>query len=118
MKTKMTLFGLLAGGLLTLSAVRSVEAHPGGHDHAAERPAIDEEAVKARAKEEVERLIGIKKLEPSWKESTVKGVEKKTTKGRWEWLATLENPSAKAKKVLYVFLKPSGAFVAANFTGR
>jgi hypothetical protein len=61
-------------------------------------------------------LVSIKKVEASWKGASAKSVEQKGT----EWLVTFENPKAKDKEktLLYVFLKASGDFVAANFTGR
>jgi hypothetical protein len=92
-------------------------AHP-GHKHEKAKPEIGEQAAKDRAKQEVDRLVEKKKLDESWKASSVKGLEKKPLKKGWEWLATFENPSSAKNKTLYVFLKPSGEFVAANFTGK
>ena len=99
----------LCGGQLAM-------AHP-GHTHQARRE-IDEEAAKVRAKQEVDRLVSKKKVPESWKEVTVKSVKRKTHKKGWEWVATFENTQVTENKVLYVFLKPGGDFVAANFTGK
>ncbi|NMO22860.1 hypothetical protein HPC49_54205 [Pyxidicoccus fallax] len=105
---------------LASAAGQSAWAHE-NHTHQPARPEIGEEQAKTRAREEVERLVSIQKLDASWKESgALKGVEKKKVGKKWEWLATFENATVAdpSKKVLYVFLKPSGEYVAANFTGK
>lgn len=102
---------------LTFGGGRIVLAHE-GHDQPAARPEITEEAAKGRASEELKRLVSIKKVEASWGEVKLRSIEKKTSKGQWEWLAVFENGGAAKDKLLYVFLKPSGEFVAANFTGK
>jgi hypothetical protein len=92
-------------------------AHPGHDDHDA--PAeLDEPGAQERARKEIDRLIARKKLDASWKEATHKATEKKPVKKTWEWLVTFENAAATKDKVLYVFLRPTGKFVAANFTGK
>lgn len=110
---------LLTSFVLAAAPASFALAHPDGkphqHKHA---PAIDEAAARERAQAEVERLIGAGKLEASWKGVACKSLEKKPIKKRWEWLATFENPAAGKDKLLYVFLKPSGEFVAANHTGK
>jgi hypothetical protein len=114
---------LLSVALASLASLagQSALAHE-NHQHQTAQAEIGEERAKVRAQQELERLISIQKLEASWKESgQLKGVEKKKGTGpAWEWLATFENPTVadKSKKVLYVFLKPTGEFVAANFTGK
>lgn len=97
----------------SMLAMAGTAAAHGDHDHEHAK-GLSEDAVKARASEEVARLVSIKKIDAAWKDVAVKGVEKKGT----EWLVTFENAKAKEKKTLYVFLKASGDFVAANFTGR
>jgi hypothetical protein len=86
------------------------------HDHHDHEPTSDlsEEGLKGRAADELNRLIAVKKLDATWKGVPVKTIEKKGT----EWLVTFENAKAKDNKVLYMFLKASGAFIAANFTGK
>jgi hypothetical protein len=110
---------LLSVALASLTG-QSAWAH-GNHKHQTAKAEIGEERARTRAQQELERLVSVQKLEASWKESgQLKGVEKKRTGPAWEWLATFENPtvSDKSKKILYVFLKPTGEFVAANFTGK
>lgn len=92
-------------------------AHEGHEPERAKVVEVSEETAKARAAEEVKRLVSVKKVDAAWSDAKLKTVEKKTAEGRWEWLATFEAPKAK-EKALFVFLKPSGEFVEANFTGK
>jgi hypothetical protein len=108
---------LLTCVMLGMGLSGAAEAHP-DHKHAPARAALDEQGAKDRAKREVDRLIAVKKIDDSWSTSSLKALEKKHLKRGWEWLATFENPAAAKDKILYIFLKPSGEFVAANFTGR
>jgi hypothetical protein len=108
-----TLFCAIA---LSLAGGQYALAHP-GHKHEA-RPEITEDTAKVRAREEVDRLVSKKKVPQSWKDVALKSLEKRTYKKGWEWVAQFEDPQAEKNKVLYVFLKPGGDFVAANFTGK
>ncbi len=99
--------------VLCLAAPTLAFAHE-GHSHGPPKAALSEDAVKARATEEVARLVSVKKVDATWKDVAVKSVEQK----KGEWLVTFENPKAKANTTLYVFLKASGEFSAANFTGK
>jgi hypothetical protein len=112
----MNVKALLCTIAMSLGGARYASAHP-GHAHEA-RPEINEESAKVRAKEEVDRLVSKKKVPESWKDVAIKSMEKRTYKKGWEWVAIFEDAQAKVNKVLYVFLKPTGAFVAANFTGK
>lgn len=107
----------LLASALTFGAVDIALAHP-EHDHPAPRPAASEQTVRARAKEEVARLVEAKKVDGSWKGIAIKSLKKHTVDSGWEWLATFENAAATKDKILYVFLTPAGDFVAANFTGK
>jgi len=107
----------------SLLSARSALAH-GGHGGHDEPPrvapaALAEAQVRLRVAEEVARLVDVKKIPESWKEATFRTVERKPTPAGWEWLATLDNPKGKKnEQTLYVFLKPTGEFVAANFSGK
>lgn len=80
---------------------------------------IDEDTAKVRGKEEVVRLVSVNKLIESWKDSArFVAIKKTTAADNWEWQLTFDNDAIKVKKRLYIFLKPSGEFVAANFTGK
>lgn len=89
------------------------------HDHSAKKP-VKVEAAKAEAVKNVSRLIGTKKLDDSWKKVKVLAAEKKKFGHEIEWVVTFLNPSVKdkSKQKLFVFLKISGEFLAANYTGQ
>lgn len=102
---------------LSLSLVGSgVAMAHADHKHE-QQPEIDEAKAKARAGEEVVRLVGEQKVDAAWKEASVKSATKRTADNRVEWVVTFASAKA-ADKTLYVFLKASGEFVAANFTGK
>lgn len=88
----------------------------GGHSHSHAAP-IEEDAVKIRAQEEITRLIKKGKLEDSWSKAEYISSEKKSFKGKKEWLVTYKN-EASEKKNLFIFLSLSGRFIAANHTGK
>lgn len=120
MTVKATLFSLA----VSLLAIQNAVAHP-EHDHPRKAPptappaALEEGGAKARAQEELVRLVSIKKIDPSWKDAGRSSTIKKVgDPKKWEWLITFDNDKVKENKRLYVFLKPSGEFVAANFTGK
>lgn len=121
----MTTRAMLLSLAVSLLAARGAVAHP-DHDHphppkkaAPSAPAITEDAAKTRAGEELARLVSVKKIDPSWKDAGRLGAIKKAGDAKkWEWLVTFDNDTVKENKRLYVFLKPSGEFVAANFTGK
>jgi hypothetical protein len=86
--------------------------------------ALDDKAAGAVAQQEVERLVvDAKKLPPSWHPlpaTAIEKIEKRAAAGdRWEWVVVCNNPAAEPNASrLFIFLKPWGDFVAANFTGK
>lgn len=81
--------------------------------------ALDEKAAAARTRTEVERLIAVKKLADSWGALSPTSFEKRPIGNSWEWVVVIENSAAPDNnKKLFLFLKPYGDFVAANFTGK
>jgi hypothetical protein len=106
---------------LVLASSGTLLAHPDGHEHkpAPTAPSLDEAAVKQRGTEEVARLVSVKKIPDSWKDGAkLDAIKKKGGGKKWEWLITFDNEKETKNKRLYIFLKPSGEFVAANFTGK
>jgi hypothetical protein len=80
---------------------------------------IDEAAAKVRGQEEIARLVSVKKIPGSWKDAArFDAIKKSGDEKKWEWLLTFDNDQVSENKRLYIFLKPSGEFVAANFTGK
>jgi hypothetical protein len=119
----MKLRALAAVGLFVTSGALAGEGHShshshGGHSHShGPEKAISEDRVKARSQEEIARLIKKEKLDASWSKAEFLSSEKKTTKGKEEWLVTYKN-EASEKKTLFIFLTLGGKFVAANHTGK
>lgn len=109
---------IAAGLFLSFATAQSALAH-GGHEPPVAPTVLTEAQVKLRVAEEITRLIETKKIPESWKEGTVRSVERKPTPAGWEWVATVENAKGKDnEKTLFVFFKPAGQFVAANFSGK
>ena len=116
MKTNKLILATILSLFVAPSIVRAGEGH--NHDH--DKPALeDKSVVETRGKEELKRLLAKGKVDASWKDvSAVKSVEKKSFGKKWEWVVIFENPAAKEDKLLYVFLKASGEFLAANHSGK
>lgn len=84
-----------------------------GHSHGPKQ--VSQEETGPIGREHIQRLVKAKKIDKSWLKSSF---EKSVKKGP-EWLVTFTNEKGKkGKKKLYIFLKLSGSFVAANFTGK
>lgn len=96
-------------------------AGPGGghlHGHSHGLPKVSKEKTEEIGRSHVERLIKTEKIDLSWKSSTYDKSEQKTFGKRTEWVVTFDNEKGVKGKKLYVFLKLSGEFVAANFSGK
>ena len=117
----MKLKALAVIGLFVTSGALAGEGHGhshGGHSHShGVEKAIGEDKVKARSQEEITRLIQKGKLDAGWSKAEFVSAEKKDAKGKVEWLVTYKS-DASEKKNLFIFLTPSGKFVAANHTGK
>ena len=90
--------------------------HSHGHSHGA--PAVSKEKTGEIGRYHIERLVKAGKIDGSWKSSTYGKSEKKTFGKKTEWVVTFDNEKGVKGKKLYIFLKESGEFVAANFTGK
>jgi len=90
--------------------------HSHGHSHAA--PAVSKEKTQELGKFHISRLVKDGKLEASWNEALYDQSEKKVFSGKEEWVVTFTNEKSNKEKKLYIFLKVSGEFVAANFSGK
>jgi len=105
--------------LVTLTLTSISFAGPGGghshgHSHSHDTPAISKEKAAELGKKHIQRLIKAKKLDTSWLNSKLDKSEIKKN----EWVVTFNNEKGAKGKKLYIFLKKSGGFVAANFTGK
>lgn len=89
---------------------------PGGHSHGP--TTLNQKEAKEAGEFHVERLVKLKKIDKSWLKATHEKSEQKKFGKKTEWLVTFLNEKGVKGKKLYIFLKPSGEFVAANFTGK
>ncbi|MFT6071007.1 MAG: hypothetical protein ACJAT2_002856 [Bacteriovoracaceae bacterium] len=108
------LFILITLSLTSLSFAGPGGGHSHGHGHSHGAPKIKKERTGVIGRTHIERLVKAKKIEASWINSKFdKSVMKKN-----EWVVTFDNEKGVKGKKLYIFLKDSGEFVAANFTGK
>jgi hypothetical protein len=111
MKILLTLVTLL---LTSICFAGPGGGHSHGHNHSHDIPVMNKEKAGEIGRYHIERLIKAKKLVTSWKQAKFdKSVMKKN-----EWLVTFDNEKGEKGKKIYIFLKKSGEFVAANFTGK
>lgn len=92
--------------------------HSHGHGHSHSAPAVSKEKTQEIGKFHLSRLVKNGKLESTWNEAIYNQSEKKMFNGREEWVVTFTNEKSSKDKKIFVFLKLSGEFVAANFTGK
>ncbi len=87
----------------------------GGHYHAP----VNKAAAKQKAQKVVNSFIKKNIIDKSWSLAKLSSVEKKVIKGNEEWVVIFINNKLpdKNKQKLYVFLTPSGKYIAANYTG-
>ena len=90
----------------------------GGHSHGHSHHRISKEKTIVVGKSHIDRLIKAGKIDTSWKDAKHAKSEKKKFGKRIEWVVTFDNEKGVKGKKLYIFLKTSGKFVAANFTGK
>ncbi|MGE3973550.1 MAG: DUF6488 family protein [Bdellovibrionales bacterium] len=93
-------------------------AHEDGKTHTHDAPALTEQSAQEAGALHVKRLVKIGKIDGSWVDATFDKAEKKGTGKKTEWLVTFNNEKGEKGKKLFIFLKPNGDFVAANFTGK
>tara|TARA_R110000868_G_scaffold20678_5_gene87135 strand:+ start:3818 stop:4153 length:336 start_codon:yes stop_codon:yes gene_type:complete len=111
MKTLTILLALL---FTTVSMAGPGHKHGHGHGHSHSAPEVAKEKLSGIGQMHIDRLVKAKKLDSTWlKAKFDKAVVKKN-----EWLLTYDNEDGIKGKKLYIFLKKSGEFVAANFTGK
>lgn len=98
--------------------------HGHGHSHGSVQLCISyaTKDIKVSSKRigqcHIERFIKAGKIDSSWKDASYDKSVLKEFKGRKEWVVTFDNENGKRGKKLYIFLKESGALVAANFSGK
>ena len=93
--------------------------HDHGHGHSHSHTPVNQTTAKTNATKIIASLVKRKKLDKSWSSIAASSVEKKTFKGKQEWVAVFVNDkiSDADKRKLYVFLTLGGDYIAANYTG-
>lgn len=120
--------------ILSLSLIYTTISFAGlGHGHSHGKPSQVEEEHKHPhgghrisevktfeiAKLHIKRLIKAKKLPETWESATYVKSDEKKFSGKSEWVVTFDNEKGETdKKKLFIFLKLTGEFIAANFTGK
>ena len=110
------LIGALIFSFSSLAGPGSGHSHSHSHSHS--KKSILKEKTREIGRHHVERLIKSGKIDDSWKNSIFDKSEKKTFGNKTEWVITFDNKKGVKGKKLYIFLKLSGEFVAANFSGK
>lgn len=99
--------------LLILFLPIELLAHGGAHH-------IDKLEAEQKARLIVDKLVEKNKLAPSWKNASLQLSLKKRFRTEPEWVVSFENKTVKdpGKQTLYIFLSETGAYIAANFSGK
>jgi hypothetical protein len=92
--------------------------HGHGHENAKKNQKVDAIKAEELARTKVRVLAFQEKIIESWNDAKLASAEIKEFEDKKEWLVTFSNEKGIKGKVLYVFLKLDGEFVAANFTGK
>ncbi len=107
--------------LVILTKANSAD-HEKGHTHERGHTHVKTQISKEKAAKigsfHIEKLIRLGKLDASWKKSLFDSSRKKKFQGNEEWVVIFRHGKSDMKKKLYIFLKISGEFIAANFTGK
>ncbi len=115
---KLLLIGNLLFSFSGFAGSGGGHSHFHGHSHSHSKKSISKEKTSEIGRYHVERLVKVGKIDASWKNSIFNKSEKKTFGKKTEWVVTFDNEKGVKGKKLYIFLKLSGEFVAANFTGK
>ena len=95
------------------------QKHSHGHSHShKKRVNVTEKETKEIGKHHIDRLVKAGKIDKSWENAKYDLSLKKKFGKRLEWVVTYTNDKGKKGKKLFIFLRLSGKFVAANFTGK
>jgi hypothetical protein len=121
MKILTILFSLL---ISSFSFAGIGKGHDHGHSHGGKTHShektikVDAQKAEELARNKVRVLAFQEKIESSWNDSKLGTAKLKKIKNKSEWVLTFKNEKGSKGKILYIFLKPTGEFIAANFTGK
>lgn len=102
----------------TVSFAGPGTGHSHGHGHSHSKPAVAKEKTEEIGKSHIARLIKAGKLDAGWSEARLDSTEQKEFGKKKEWVLTFINEKDAKNPKLFIFLKLSGDFIAANFTGK
>ena len=104
---------------LSLAGTGHGHSHQKQHKHPHKSQRVSEKKTVELAKFHIDRLIKENKLDESWRSAVYAKTDEKEFSGRAEWVVTFDNEKADSgKRKLFIFLKLSGEFIAANFSGK
>lgn len=111
---------LLFTSLLFAAPVMAGSGHEHGHGHSHTEKAISSAEAISKATKKVKQLADAGKLDKTWGEAKASKAEQKTFSHDPEWVVSFKNSKItdSSKQTLYVFLKMSGHYIAANYTGK
>jgi hypothetical protein len=91
-----------------------------GHSDHHHEEAVDKTKATSMSRTYLLDLIKKKKIDATWGKADFLKVEQKKFGKHMEWVATYKNKTTKDEKKskLYIFMKLSGKYIAANFTGK
>lgn len=106
--------------LITMLALSSISYAGPGHDHSHghSHEQISKSKTIQVGKKHIARLVKSGKIDASWKAAKHIKSEKKKFGNKVEWVVSYKNEKGVKGKTIYIFLKLSGKYVAANFTGK
>lgn len=103
--------------ILNLFVMTAMAQNGSGHYHG---PRISEAEAKVMAKEIVNELAEVNKIDNSWALTEPGSITQRTFEGHLEWVATFQNDTIEdeTRRTLYVFLTLGGEYTGANYTGQ
>lgn len=104
--------GLIVSCWSLLAGPGHGHSHSHGHSHT--KRTVTREKTIDIGKSHIKRLIKENKIDASWEKATHHSTERVSN----EWKVIFDNQNGVKGKKLYFFLKLTGDFVAANFTGK
>jgi hypothetical protein len=110
--------------LMTIALATTSLFASGGHTHDANgghsyQAPVNQEVAQEKALNVVNSFIKNNVVDTSWSSASINSIEKKAIKGNNEWVVIFINNKIgdEKKQKLYIFLTPSGQYIAANYTG-
>lgn len=114
----MTIQSIILTFVLTLISPLTLAGE--GHDHGAPSEPVTQQQVEQIASRIVTTFIGKGVIEESWNTGKFEQAEQKQFGDNQEWVVSYRNETANdpQKRTLYIFLTPTGKYLAANYTGK